>query len=174
MDLCKPEFLKRMTNWCKFPVRHEAATAGSTLYWKRGNSWSLGREGLRSFSLCIQADLRLTALLSQPPAGWDYRQALPYPSFNPILIDLSKVLGELLHRENDVIVLCSGTDVYNTPIRSLATDFVLTTVSTFLGVKRHIHSAWSPCHENVPLKVPEHNRWRLSVKSGDWTGLLKS
>lgn len=73
-----------------------------------------------------------------------------------------------------MIVLWSGTDIYNMPIRSLATDFVLTTMSNFLGVKHRVHSAWFPCREHDPLKVPEHSRRRLSVKIWDWIWALKN
>lgn len=61
-----------------------------------------------------------------------------------------------------------------TTIRSLATDFVLTTMSNFLGVKHRVHSAWFPCREHDPLKLPEHSRRRLSVKIWDWIWALKN
>lgn len=46
--------------------------------------------GWDGFSLCTQADLKLTVFLSQPPACCDHRQAPPCLAFNLILINVTK------------------------------------------------------------------------------------
>lgn len=140
---------------------------------ERGTSFGSGR-GWDGLSLYIQAGLRPTALPSQPPPCWDHSQALPCPGFNLILINLSKVLGNLLHRGDERDCPLQWHRHLQHANKKLHYRLCPPTVSTLLGVKRHTHSAWSPCRENASLNVPEHIcRRRLTVKIWDWIWALK-
>lgn len=90
MDLCKPEFLKRMRKRCKFPVMTRSGHSWEHLISKGGNNGSFWQVEVEMGSHCTQADLKLTIFLSQPPACCDHRQAPPCPAFNLILINVTK------------------------------------------------------------------------------------